>query len=143
MTSSGHKDSSALIHILLRAGWAPLLVVLLHRVALLLDLRSQADAFVHFAGGIAAALVSYCAIDAFAHRLGRLTKAGTLVFSLSLASAVALGWELIEYASDRFLHTQVQKSVEETMLDLAFGVLGACVCVSILLAATRRSNRAE
>jgi hypothetical protein len=31
----------------------------------------------------------------------------------------------VEFASDRFLDTSVQQSVVETMLDLAFGVVGA------------------
>jgi hypothetical protein len=53
-----------------------------------------------------------------------------LVFTTSCT--VAVFWEFAEFASDRFLGTSVQQSVTETMLDLAFGVVGASTTLAVM-----------
>ena len=51
---------------------------------------------------------------------------------------MAVGWELIEFASDSILGTHVQKSLRETMLDLVFGMFGAVSAVGLLAVSERK-----
>jgi hypothetical protein len=55
-------------------------------------------------------------------------KNGTFTSSCT----AALFWEFMEFASDVFLHTTVQQSLSETMLDLVFGVLGALSSLTLV-----------
>lgn len=120
------------------AAWAPLLVLavyfvtsrLLHLFAAYPDL----DIPMHFAGGLAASFFIHraCRIGS---RLGLLgardpLTLGLLTFSLTCVSAIF--WELAEFLSDRALHTHEQLGLDDTMLDLVFGMAGSLVFLALL-----------
>lgn len=48
-----------------------------------------------------------------------------------MSSAPATSWELVEFLSDRLFSTGAQKSLEDTMLDILFGVLGGAAFASV------------
>lgn len=55
-------------------------------------------------------------------------------YDLAFTSActVALFWEFAEFASDRLMQTTIQRSLTETILDLAFGVAGASISLLLI-----------
>jgi hypothetical protein len=118
-------------------GWAPLLVFSVHVVAsrgLNAYVRFPAiDIPMHFAGGLAIAFfISGCFRALPRHAPGSSRVAvleGVLVGSL--AWAAALLWEFAEFSIDRLVGTNIQVSLNNTMQDLALGMLGALVLVAI------------
>jgi hypothetical protein len=118
-------------------GWAPLLVFALHVVAsrgLNAYVRfPPTDIPMHFAGGVAIAFfISGCfrALPRDADRSSRVVVLeGVLVGSL--ATTAALLWEFAEFSIDRLVGTNIQVSLNNTMQDLALGMLGALVLVII------------
>ena len=127
------SELSSLLQLFRRAGWAPIGVIVLHQVVGKAGLRAQFDWLLHFLGGASVALFLYQMAEIFRHRVGPLTRAGRCLFTFALACTVALFWELSEFASDVFLATHVQHSLLETMLDLIYGVVGAAVCVALVV----------
>jgi hypothetical protein len=124
------------LRILIEPGWAPFSVVILHLILAEFGLTHRFDHFLHFLGGVA--------IGYFCFRLLALlslfpASQGWLIYPIAFTAGctAALFWEFAEFASDVFLHTSVQQSLPETMLDLLFGVLGATS--SLLLIVVTRS----
>ena len=82
-------------------------------------LRGQTDWFLHFSGGLAITLFIWTMIPILGRFVGTLSTAWRFLVAFLSGCAVALFWDLAEFASDRILGTDVQHSLEETMLDLA------------------------
>ena len=53
-----------------------------------------------------------------------LNKVIFLVLLLSLTATAAVSWEFAEFISDRFLYTNLQPSIANTMQDQFLGILG-------------------
>lgn len=121
---------SILKEITIRALWFPLLVFILH---LLLgwsfdiyEKISGFDMFTHCIGGIAIAfffskilaiLSNRGAIDSMSR-----TIRSTLVFTLTATAAVF--WEFAEYIVDLYAGTRIQRNLQDTIVDMAFGIFG-------------------
>lgn len=114
-----------LLRLLLRAGWAPLAVLIFHQEIMRTPWRQKLDFVMHYSGGVAIAFFLWHALDCFAHRFGRLTVFARYLFTFSLACTVGLFWEFAELVSDVFLGTHIQYSVRETMRDLIADATGA------------------
>jgi hypothetical protein len=99
---------------------------------MLAGVRAQADALMHFSGGMAIAYVCFRCIAEAKSWFGALPLAGHALVAFSGGCTAAVLWELGEFASDAVLRTHVQKSLPETMLDLAYGTFGAAVAVGLL-----------
>jgi hypothetical protein len=54
-----------------------------------------------------------------------------LILIGSLTASAALCWEFAEFAIDQLLGTNVQVSLENTMIDLAMGMLGGMLLILI------------
>lgn len=131
-----------LITTLLRqAGWAPALVFLLH---LFLSRGLNAylryppiDIPMHYLGGVAVAFfLSRCFAAVPAEMLcGRARRVIEFVCVAGLTTTAAVGWEFAEFFSDKFFGTHAQLGLEDTLLDLALGMIGG---VSYLIVALRR-----
>lgn len=115
----------------LRGAWAPLVVFALH-VALdggldVYTARPWLDVPMHLAGGLAIAYFLRGVVDVLeqgaSHTRYAPVRARLLVVAASMAVAVL--WELAEFAVDRTLDTNLQVSLSNTMKDLATGTLGA------------------
>jgi hypothetical protein len=114
-----------LLRLLLRAGWAPLLVLVFHRIFYHTPWRQPLDFVMHYSGGVAIAFFLWHALDCFAHWFGALTPFACYVFTFALACTVGLFWEFAELYSDVVHHTHIQHSVHETMRDLVADATGA------------------
>jgi hypothetical protein len=85
----------------------------------------------HFLGGAA---IAYFFFRLFVILSVFPTTDRWLIYAATFTSSctAALFWEFVEFASDVFLHSHVQQSLSETMLDLVFGVLGAISSLALI-----------
>jgi hypothetical protein len=120
-----------LLRLLLRAGWAPLAVLLFHQSIMRAPNRQQLDFLMHYSGGVAISFFLWHALDCFAHWFGKLTPFARYVFTFTLACTVGLFWEFAELFSDIVLHTHIQYNVRETMRDLIADATGALTTLTL------------
>ncbi len=111
-------------------GWAPILVLILHKIVMVLGVRSQSDWLMHYLGGLAITYFCYRIILLHKKKIGSLNKFVLYSYSFCSGCTIALFWDLFEFASDQILGTDIQHSLIETMFDLTYGVLGA---ITVLL----------
>jgi hypothetical protein len=127
---------NVLVESLRRAGWAPILVFVAHMI-----LWHGADAYeafppldtpMHLLGGLAIAFFLWMAysIGARAGALGRPNGTAIAILTLTSTAACAVLWEFAEFLSDRYLGTNTQKGLEDTLLDLLLGLVGGAVFVA-------------
>lgn len=114
-----------LLRLLLRFGWAPLAVLVLHQAVMRTPWRQALDFAMHYSGGVAISFFLWHALHYLAAWFGTLTVFGRYVFTFALACTVGLFWEFVELASDVFYHTHIQQSIHETMRDLIADATGA------------------
>jgi len=62
---------------------------------------------------------------------GALQRAGLFCVAVGLTSAVAVGWELVEWSSDSLLGTNMSPGHEDLLRDLAADLLGAGIGAAI------------
>ena len=117
-------------------------VLILHAVGgRMLGHEPYVDPIMHFLGGTAAALFLRHAASVAGRQLGVLTKLGLDLLAFGLTCATALFWEFGEFASDLLLGTRTQRSLGNTMRDLALGVGGAVAYLAIKRAMGRIEKR--
>ena len=115
---------------LLEAGWAPAAVFSLHlviaRVLKLYLAYPRSDIVMHLLGGVAIAFFFRRAARRAAEGglIGAINGVGLAVIVFGLTCAAAVGWEFAEFASDRFLHTQSQLGLSDTLRDMLCGIVG-------------------
>ena len=129
------------LRLLIDPGCAPFSVVILHVVLAEFGLTQRLDHLLHFLGGSAIAYFFFRLLNLFPPFLNAPAWLPYLV-TFTSSCTVAIFWEFAEFASDTFLHTTVQQSLTETMLDLLFGVLGiisSLVLLALLQPFMRRS----
>lgn len=125
------------------AAWVPLAVIALHSIAgQLFGHEPYVDPMTHFLGGTAAAFFVLQASSIASAALGTLKPAGRDLLALGITCAAALCWEVAEFASDRVLGTNVQRSLDNTMRDLILGAVGGVVCIAVSRAIEARRARA-
>ncbi len=119
-------------------GWAPLVVFIIHVIALGVydgyTLIASLDAIMHFIGGM---VMAYFLHGAFinASRLGIIGPHHRITHRLLVFTAtctVAVFWEFAEFILDETLGTFSQAGLGDTMSDLFFGFLGAGVFALLL-----------
>lgn len=129
---------------LLEAGWAPAAVFALHllasRVFLLYSTFPPLDIGMHVLGGAAIAFLAWRAsyLASNANAIGTLNRAGLVVIVIGLTCAAAVLWEFAEFLSDRYLGTHAQGSLDDTLSDMLFGILGGAAFAAV--AGLRRSQ---
>ena len=114
-----------LLRLLLRAGWAPLVVLIFHHQIQHTPWRQRLDFLMHYSGGVAIAFFLWHALDCFAHWFGSLTPFARYLFTFTLACTVGLFWEFAELFSDVVYGTHIQQTIHETMRDLIADATGA------------------
>lgn len=120
-----------------RAGWAPLLVFVLHvflaRVVGLYDLYPRLDIPTHVLGGTVMAYFLSCCFAALPDGVVAPSVRGwaqsLFVFNVTVTTAVV--WEFAEFTSDRLLGTRLQLGLADSLLDLAMGMVGAGLFLSV------------
>jgi len=128
-----NSPARTLVVLLRRAGWAPIAVVLVHAVLVLaLDAYTRfppLDIPMHFIGGVAIAyFFSGCFTalpDGFVAAEYR--KWAEFVVVASLTATAAVIWEFAEFLADALFAAGSQNGLDDTMLDMALGMLGGIV----------------
>ncbi|MFZ2282037.1 MAG: hypothetical protein WAW39_29840 [Prosthecobacter sp.] len=120
-----------LLRLLLRAGWAPLAVLIFHQKIMRAPWRQQLDFVMHYSGGVAISFFIWHALDCFAHWFGSLTPFARYLFTFALACTVGLFWEFAELFSDVVFGSHIQHSVRETMRDLIADATGALTTLTL------------
>ena len=140
MNSSPHQSVLSRI---VTIAWAPLSVLVLHSaLAAAIGHQRQYDPVFHFLGGAAGAYSLLRLFTLFQNRLAPLKGLDAPIAVLVVMLAVTIGWELLEFASDRLLGSHVQRGVGDTSSDILLGLLGA-VCVIGLVHVTGRRSGAQ
>ena len=134
----------ALVETLWKAGWAPVLVFVAHMILWqgvgAYEAFPPLDTPMHLLGGLAIAFFFWTAYSICA-RTGTLGQPNsTAIAMLTLTSAVAstVLWEFAEYLSDRYLGTNTQKGLEDTLLDMLLGLAGGAIFVGVAWFRARR-----
>ncbi len=136
-----HSTALRIVFYFIPAG----LVVLLHgTLSLGFDAYTRVpplDIPMHLAGGVAISLAIFACLGLAEERsLVNVTHPLVrLLLIVSLTTTAATGWEFVEFASDRLFDTGAQKGLEDTLSDMAFGILGGTILASALVL-TRRRN---
>jgi len=111
-------------------------LMVLHAVFLLIDAYAilHIDSAMHLVGGISLGMFVLGSLENAVRRgwcpnLGK-TVASVMVISLVMTGAVC--WEFYEWASDIFLGTHLQPSLNDTVKDLFLGLSGAVLFISFI-----------
>jgi hypothetical protein len=124
------------------AGWVPMLVFAVHVVASrgfgAYEAWPALDVPMHLAGGLAIATFfrHAFAIEAAVPVVGRTTAFGRAALTLLSVCAATVVWELAEWTSDRIGFTEAQMGLDDTLLDMALGLVGGAAVVAFARRAT-------
>lgn len=116
---------------LLLIFWPPLLVFSFHiflvRVVHIYDYYPWLDIPMHYLGGLSMAFsISMAWVSLQARQaIRKLDRIIQLVLVFTSVVTIAVSWEFAEFLLDRFLGTDLQISLPNTMQDLLMGILGA------------------
>ena len=116
------------------SAWAPLSVFLFYLFGLALHLYDRfppLDIPVHFMGGAAITYFFRGAIRNLQNFLGELPALVQTIFAFTCTGTTIIFWELYENAFDFLLGTHMVRGLEDTIVDMVLGLLGALV-VSVL-----------
>ncbi|MEI6150217.1 MAG: hypothetical protein WCS01_14045 [bacterium] len=124
-------------------GWAPLLVFSTHmfidRVLNAYKWWPPVDIPMHISGGLA---IAFCISRCFQTLPRQAAPNGRcaileLLLTGSLTATATILWEFAEFSLDQLKGTNIQISLANTMQDLAMGILGAIIVISIRAAQLR------
>lgn len=110
------------------AGWAPLVVLgvyLLARELRLFKLFPPLDIPTHFLGGVAITYFFRVAIRHSQKVVGEIPFAIQVLFAITCTGTTAIFWEFYENILDFFFETGMVRGVQDTVVDLLMGLLGA------------------
>ena len=129
-------------------GWAPVLVFSIHlflsRVLHAYDNWPPSDIPMHFAGGVAIAFFISKCFQTLPREGSKRSRVVVLELILvgSLAATAAVFWEFTEFSVDQIFGTNIQRSLANTMQDMALGISGAAVYI-LLRARQLRAGTGE
>lgn len=122
--------SNWILTTLREAAWAPLSVFGLYWVGLMLDLYKlfpPLDVPTHFLGGV---VITYFYRSAIRHSqklVGEIPLPIQILFAITCTGTTTILWELYENFADAFLHTDMVRGLQDTIVDLSVGLLGALI----------------
>jgi hypothetical protein len=112
------------------AAWAPLSIFVSYLLALalhLFNLYSPLDIPFHFLGG---AVITYFYRAAIRHSqnvIGEIPLPIQILLAFTCTGTTTILWEFYENILDFFAGTHMVRGLQDTMMDLFFGLLGALV----------------
>ena len=127
----------SLRRVILTAGWAPSLVFAVHVVLSqgigAYEAYPSIDIPMHALGGfVMAYFVARCVALVQAEGMDRaVRRAATAAFVVTATATAAVFWEFAEYTADAMFSMSAQLGLEDTLLDLALGIVGAVAFVSV------------
>lgn len=116
-------------------GWVPFLFFAMH-----LAVSKGFDAYLilpwldipmHFFGGVVITYFFWTSLlhDLATPVLGELSMFGRQLLAVAAVGATTVIWEFAEWSTDRMGLTEAQLGLEDTLLDMALGLLGGFVFV--------------
>ena len=112
------------------AAWAPLSVFGLYWVGLTFDLYKAfppLDIPTHFLGGVAITYFYRSAIRHSQKLVGEIPLPIQILFAITCTGTTTILWEFYENFADFFLDTNMVRGLQDTIMDLFLGLLGALV----------------
>lgn len=97
----------------------------------------------HFVGGLAITYFFSTAIQSSQTKVGAIPKLVREILAVGLTALAAVGWEFLEFASDRLLGSVMNLGVTDTLSDLFFGIFGAVVAAAVLSRVKDKPARAQ
>jgi hypothetical protein len=117
-------------HIPIKPILPPAIVFIFHALMIIIfDIYTIFPAFdipMHFLGGLSIGISAIMLIKIFKSKITT-PKWFQFIWIVGLAVIAATVWEFAEFGSDYFLHTLMQPSLADTMLDMFLGMIGGCV----------------
>ena len=110
------------------AAWAPLSVVAFYGIGLALRLFKSfpfLDIPIHFMGGLVINYFYRVAIRHSQNLVGEIPFPIQVLLGFTCAGTTTILWEFYESLADFFLGTQMVRGLEDTIVDLFVGLLGA------------------
>jgi hypothetical protein len=111
-------------------AWAPLSVFGLYWVGLTLNLYKlfpTLDIPTHFMGGV---VITYFYRSAIRHSqklVGEIPLPIQVLFAITCTGTTTILWEFYENFADHYLNTNMVRGLQDTIMDLFVGLLGALV----------------
>ena len=121
------------------AAWAPLGVILFYAIGLALDWYDRfppLDMPSHLMGGVAITYFYKSAIKHSQSMVGEIPSLIQTLLAFTSTGTTIIFWEFYENAADFFLGTQMVRGLEDTIVDMFVGLMGALI---LLLFYKRRS----
>jgi hypothetical protein len=118
------------LDILREAAWAPLGVFGVYAIGLALHLFRlfpSLDIPVHFAGGVAITYFYRAAIRHSQRLVGEIPFPIQVLFAITCTGTTTVLWEFYENISDFFFSTHMVRGMQDTIMDLFAGLMGALV----------------
>lgn len=119
-----------IIMILREAAWAPLAVFGFYLFGLAIDLYNRfpfMDIPTHFMGGAAITYFFRSAIRNLKLFFGELPPPIQIVFAFTCTGTTIILWEFYENAFDYLFGTSMVRGLEDTVMDMFIGMMGALV----------------
>jgi hypothetical protein len=119
-----------IITTLREAAWAPLAVIGFYAIGLAFDwydLFPPLDIPSHFLGGAAITYFYRSAIKNVQGIVGNIPALIQSLFAFTCTGTTIIVWEFYEIAADFLLGTQMVRGLEDTILDMFVGLMGALV----------------
>jgi hypothetical protein len=119
-----------ILNTLREAGWAPLSVLGFYALGLTFDLFKlfpPLDMPVHFMGGVAITYFYRVAIRNSQELAGEIPFPIQVLFAITCTGTTTILWEFYETILDYFAGTQMIRDLQDTIVDLFAGLMGALV----------------
>ncbi|HSL46026.1 MAG TPA: hypothetical protein VK897_21510 [Anaerolineales bacterium] len=119
-----------IVDTLREAAWAPLSVLGFYAIGLtfgLFELFPALDIPTHLAGGVVITYWYRVAIRNSQKLVGDTPFPIQVLFAFTCAGTTTILWEFYENLADFFLGTEMVRGVQDTIIDLFVGLLGALV----------------
>ena len=112
------------------AAWAPLSIIAFYAIGLALhlyDLFPPLDLPSHLMGGVAITYFFRSAIKNSQRIVGDIPIPIQIIFAFTFTGTTIIFWEFYENLLDLFFDTHMVRGLEDTIVDMFLGLLGALV----------------
>ena len=112
------------------AAWAPLSIIAFYAIGLALhlyDLFPPLDLPSHLMGGVAITYFFRSAIKNSQSLVGDIPMPIQIIFAFTCTGTTIIFWEFYENLLDLFFGTHMVRGLEDTIVDMFLGLLGALV----------------
>lgn len=117
----------------LKASWPPAVVCVIYLFVSRSNQHQNLDWLMHSLGGFSISFFFYQILNFSQNITGKLNGFTHYILTFTLTCTIALFWEFIEFGLSKAYGINIQISLNETMLDLFFGISGAIISIILIL----------